>query len=340
MSDRVLVTGISGFIAKHVALKLLQEGYAVRGTVRDSARTDEVRLALERNGADVSRLEFVEADLDADAGWGAATEGCTYVMHVASPFPITQPRDREALVPQARDGALRVLEAARKSDVARVVVTSSMVAMMYRPGRPPEVKVRENDWTDVEWNELSAYIVSKTRAERAVWDWAKSNEWEDRLVVINPGLVLGPALDRRTGTSLDVIKLMMEGKYPAAPPVSFAVVDVRDQADLHVAALTAPGVVGRRLIGAAGTLSLPEVGRILREAFPAYAKKIPKATLPAFAVRLLSNFDRSLKSLTADLGVVPVADNGYVTELTRVEMRSASEALRAAGQSLVDFSLV
>ena len=274
MSDTVLVTGISGFIAKHVALKLLQNGYSVRGTLRTPGRADEVREMLQAHGADISKLSFVEADLGSDSGWSEACSGCTFVQHVASPFPMKQPRDREALVPEAREGALRVLEAARAADVQRIIVTSSIVAMMYRSDRPAEMKVGENDWTDPEWKPLSAYIVSKTRAERAVWEWARENDWTQRVTVVNPGFVLGPALDGQTGTSLDVIKLIMKGAYPAVPPSNYPVVDVRDLTDLHLNAMTAENSAGRRLIGAGKTLSMAQMGNILRNAFPGYDKKI------------------------------------------------------------------
>lgn len=340
MSDRALVTGISGFIAKHVALQLLQQGYEVRGTVRASARADEVRQTLAAHGADVSRLDFVEADLGSDGGWAEAADGCDYVQHVASPFPIRQPRDREALVPEARAGALRVLEAARGADVKRVVLTSSMAAMMHRANRPRRFAVEEGDWTDAEWRELSPYQVSKTRAERAAWDWAEERGWKERLIVVNPGFVLGPGLDVKTGTSLDVIKLFLEGAYPAAPKVSFPIVDVRDCAAVHVKAMTAPGTPGRRLIAAGETLSLPDMGTILREGFPEYSRKIPKGSLPDFFVRFVSMFDRSLKSVTPDLGVVPTAASEYVTELTGVEFRPAAEAVREAARSLIDYSAV
>lgn len=340
MTEMVLVTGISGFIAKHVALRLLLNDYTVRGTVRSTGRADEVRETLQAHGADISKLNFVEADLGSDTGWAEACSGCTYVQHIASPFPMKQPRDREALVPEAREGALRVLEAARTADVTRIVVTSSMVAMMYRSDRPAEMKVGENDWTDPEWKPLSAYIVSKTRAEKAVWDWARENGWEQRVTVVNPGLVLGPALDGRTGTSLDVIQLIMKGTYPANPPANYPVVDVRDLADLHLNAMTAENSAGRRLIGAGDTLSMAEMGNILRNAFPGYDKKIPHRTLPFFLIRLLSNFDRALKSVLPDMGVRPIADNTYVTEITGVKFRPSEEAVRAAGQSLIDHLLV
>jgi len=340
MNDQVLVTGISGFIAKHIALRLLQGGYRVRGTLRTPARADEVRRALQNHGADVSGLSFIEADLGSDSGWAEAAGDCAYIQHVASPFPMKQPRDRESLVPEARQGALRVLEAARKADVKRIVFTSSMVAMMYRANRPEKTEVKENDWTDPDWDQLSAYIVSKTRAEKSAWEWAKEHGWMQRLTVVNPGFVLGPALDDKTGTSLDVIKLIMKGAYPAVPPAHYPVIDVRDLAELHVGAMTAEEAGGRRLIGAAGTLSILEMARILRSTFPDYAKKIPTRTLPAFLVKILAIFDRSLKSVIPDIGVVPIAENAYVSEITGANFKPAEEAVRSAGQSLIEHSQV
>ncbi|MDH3297166.1 MAG: aldehyde reductase [Gemmatimonadota bacterium] len=338
MPEQVLLTGISGFIAKHVALELLNAGYGVCGTIRTPSRADEVREAVEQAGGDTTLLSFVEADLSSDDGWVKAAQGCTYVQHVASPFPMVQPRDREALVPEARQGALRVLEAARAAGAHRIVLTSSMVAMMYRADRPERMVVTESDWTDPEWDRLSAYIVSKTRAERSAWEWATEHGWKEKLTVINPGLVLGPSLDDRTGTSLDIIKLLLEGAYPAIPRVSFPVVDVRDLARLHVQAMLVPEAGGRRLIGAGEALSLAEMGRILRSEFPDRASRVPKRTLPDFVVRLISNFDRSLKGITPDLGVVPVTESAYVTELTGVTYRPAAEAVRAAARTILAHS--
>ncbi len=340
MSEQVLITGISGFIAKHIALNLLKKGYSVRGTLRTPARAEQIRQTLQENGADISGLSFVEANLNSDSGWTEAASGCAYVLHVASPFPIEQPRDREALVPQARQGALRVLEAARAAEVKRIVFTSSMSAMMYRANQPQEIKVTEHDWTDPEWNRLTAYVVSKTRTEKAAWEWAKENRWERRLTVVIPSFVLGPTLDGRTNTSLNVIKLMMEGAYPALPPVEYTIVDVRDLAELHVRAMTVTQAGGRRLIGTADSLSMTQMGRVLCRAFPDYCRKIPTRTLPGFLVRFLANFNPTLKTVVPDIGLVALADNAYVTEMTGVEFRPAEDAVRAAGQSLIDHSVV
>lgn len=332
MAQKILVTGVSGFIAKHVTLQLLQKGYEVCGTIRALNKADQVRRSLGEAGADIGRLSFAAADLVKDEGWNEAAAGCAGIMHVASPFPISQPRDRNALTPAARDGALRVLRAGKKTE--RIVMTSSLAAVLYRPNRPKVMTVTENDWTDVNWPALSAYVVSKTEAEKAAWDFATEEGFRHRLTVVNPGFVLGPALDDDIGASLDVVKLFMKGAYPAVPPASFPMVDVRDVAALHVCALETPETGGRRLICAGQTMSLKEIGEVLREAFPAYAKKIPARELPAWLVRLLALFDRNLASVLPDLGCTPHVDAAYVTELTGLRFRPAREAVIEAGRSL------
>jgi len=338
MAQRILITGISGFIAKHVAHQLLQTGYEVCGTVRALNKADQVKRSLGDAGADVSRLSFASADLVNDDGWEKAADGCSGVMHVASPFPISQPRDRNTLTPAARDGALRVLRASKNAE--RIVMTSSMAAMMYRPNRPAVMPVTENDWTDVEWDTLSAYVVSKTEAEKAAWELATQEGFKHRLTTVNPGLVLGPALDDDIGASLDIIRLFITGAYPAVPPVSYPTVDVRDVAALHVKAFETPDAGGRRLIAASDTMALKEMALILREALPDRAKKIPTRELPAFVVRLMAIFDRSIASVIPDLGCTPQADTAYVKALTGIEFRTAREAVVAAARSLIDIKAV
>lgn len=338
--ETILVTGISGFIAKHVALQLLQGGHAVRGTVRTPAGADGVRDTLARHGADVSRLSFTVADLDHDAGWAEAVTGCRCVQHIASPFPLEVGDDREALVPAARDGALRVLDAALAANVERVVMTSSMVAMMYRAERPAVCRVREGDWTDPEWTPLTPYIVSKTRAERAAWARMRAAGAETRLTTVNPGFVLGPLLDAKSSTSIDVVKMFLTGAYPALPPVAFPVVDVRDLAAVQVRAMTAAKAGGRRLIAAGETITMRDMALALRAGFPARRRRIPQAVLPAAVVRFAGIFDRALRALRGDLGVTPLAESDYVTALTGVTFRPAQEAVIAAGQSLEALGVV
>ncbi len=332
MAEQVLVTGVSGFIAKHLTLQLLERGYAVRGTVRALNKTEQIKRSLGEAGVDTSKLTFASADLSSDDGWAAAAEGCAGVFHVASPFPLEQPRDRMALVPAARDGALRVLQAARGAE--RIVMTSSMVAMMYRAGRPDVMPVAENDWTDVNWRRTTPYIVSKTLAEKAAWDAATEGGFKHRLATVNPGLVMGPAMDDDLGASIELLRLMTKGEFPAAPPVSYPIVDVRDVALLHIKAFETPDAGGRRLIAASDTMSLLDIAAVMREVAPELAKKTPARALPAFAVRMAALFDRRVASVLADLGTTPHADTAYVKALTGIEFRTGREAVAAATRSL------
>lgn len=336
MADLVLVTGADGFIGKHVALLLLRDGYRVRATVQAIGHGHAVRATLAAHGADPGLVEFEAADLTGGADWDAIVAGCRYVQHIASPFPLLPPRHREALVPAARGGALAVLEAALRQDVERLVMTSSLVAMMYRAGRAAQTVVGEADWSDPEWRALSAYIVSKTRAERAAWAAARERGAETRLTTINPGLVLGPPLDARVGASLGILKMVLMGENPALAPTAHPVVDVRDVAALHVKAMTTPAAGGRRLIAAADTLSIAEMADILRAAFPDRAAAIPRMVLPDLAVRAMAMFMPALRPVVPDLGVAVRADAQYVSEMTGVSFRPAREAVVAAARALIE----
>nr|WP_298331267.1 NAD-dependent epimerase/dehydratase family protein [Asticcacaulis sp.] len=327
----VLVTGIGGFIAKHLTAQLLAAGHAVRGTVRSPSRAEEVRLAMQAQGLSTERLSFVTLDLERDEGWEAAVQDCRFVHHVAAPFPLVQPADREALVPAARDGALRVLKAA--SGAERIIMTSSIAAMMYAPRAESRFTFGPEDWSDPEWSLNTPYVVAKTRAEQAAWAYMDEVGRRQNLTAINPGLVLGPPLDAHWGTSLDVVSMLIQGKYPAVPPVAFPIVDVRDVAALHVKAMTAP-VGGQRLLAAADTLSLSEMGHLLRTILPQNARRIPTQPLPLGLTRFLSLFDKSLATLKPDLGRYPVADSRQTTELTGLSLRLAAEAVKAAAMAL------
>lgn len=340
MKKSVLITGISGFIAKQVALEALNSGYQVRGTVRSETRKDEVTSSLKEAGADTAKLEIIQADLLNDTGWQKAFEGIDYLLHLASPFPMQQPKDREALVPEAKEGTLRVLNHAQDAGVKKIVLTSSMVAMMYQDKRSAEFPVGEHSWTQVEWPKLSAYIVSKTRAEQAAWQWARDNNFLEKLCTVNPGLVLGPAVDTRIGTSLQVIQLILKGTYPALPPVHFPIVDVRDLARLHILALEAKESGGRRLMAANETWKMKELALHLKKVFPEHSSKVPKGELPAAVIKALSLFDKTMKSVTADLGVKPIAKSAYVTELTGLKFRPTTETIDDTVKFLLENKLV
>jgi len=334
MTDRVLVTGLSGFIASHVAKGLLDQGYAVRGTVRNKAKGERIVEALAQQGADTARLELFEADLSEDTGWKQAVEDCRFVQHIASPFPLEAPSNREALVPAARAGAMRVIEHAIGAGADRVVMTSSMVSMMGRPGRKNHVLVKESDWSDPDWKSLTAYAVSKTRAELAVWDYVRSQNSEDRLTTICPGLVFGPDTYKNGGASLELIKGLFSGQFPIMPRLAYPIADVRDCASIHIKAMTADGVGARRLMAASDTLWVSEISKTLKEAYPKI--KLPSREMPNWLVNIAAFLDPRIKSIKSDIGIFHEADAAYVTSLTGVIPRPAKDAILAAAESLIE----
>jgi nucleoside-diphosphate-sugar epimerase len=332
----VLVTGGSGFVGAHSIRRLHADGYRVRTTVRSLTREAEVR-ELVGDGP----LEVVAADLSEDSGWAQAVDGCAYVLHVASPFPLGQPKDEDELIVPAREGALRVLRAARDAGVQRVVMTSSFAAIGYGLGHPDRV-FDETSWTDVDGPGVSAYAKSKTIAERAAWDYVGAEGAPLELAVVNPVAILGPLLGRDTSTSIELVKRLLDGSMPGSPKVAYAIVDVRDVADLHVRAMTAPEAAGERFLAMGEDFRwISEMGAWLREDLPPErAKKIPKRELPNLLVRIGSRFDGALRQLTPELGVRKRGTNEKARRLLGWAPRSDREAVLASAQSLIALGLV
>jgi nucleoside-diphosphate-sugar epimerase len=304
VSDQtVLVTGGTGFLGGWCVATLLQRGYRVRTTVRDLAREDDVRNAVANAGArEPEGLSVVAADLSDDAGWPKAAEGCDYVLHVASPFPPSQPKDPDELIVPARDGALRVLRAALDAGAERIVLTSSVAAV--RNGGPPRNRsaYTEDDWTDGANTALTPYTRSKTIAERAAWDLAGERGATERLAVINPGAIIGPALSADTSFSLELIERLMKGAMPALPKLGFTLVDVRDVAELELLAMTSPEAGGKRFIAADTFMWMGEIGQVLRDRLGDDASKVPTRAAPNLLIKAAGIFDSSIRSFTGDLG--------------------------------------
>ncbi len=297
----VLVTGGSGFLGSWCVIALLEQGYRVRTTVRDLAREAELRAAVGSQVPADERLTLQRADLSEDDGWAEAVEGCTYVLHVASPFPPVQPKDPDELIVPAREGTLRVLRAARAAGVERVVVTSSVAAIAggAKPGR----LLTEEDWTDPDKPGLSPYVRSKAIAERAAWDFAREQGAGEWLAAVNPGAILGPVLSDDQSFSLQVIERLLKGNMPGIPHIGFSFVDVRDVADLHLRAMTEPAAGGERFIAAGPFLWVSEVAEILRARLGEAASKVPKRSLPDFLVRVAGRFDPGVRSIVNQLGL-------------------------------------
>jgi dihydroflavonol-4-reductase len=338
-AQTVLITGISGFIAKHCAVELLTHGYRVRGTVRSAGKADQVRATLGKH-ADVSALEFAEADLMSDAGWGEACAGAWGVLHVASPFPLAQPKDEGELIRPAVDGTLRVLKAAIASGVKRFVQTSSTASVMYGHGETHAQAFTEDDWTHVDGPHVSAYSKSKTLAEKAARDFVAREGKSLHYASVNPGFVLGPLLDNDAGASADAIAMFLKGKYPGCPRLYFPYVDVRDIAKMHRIALETSDPSGGRYLGVAGVASFKQMMIPIKAQLGEKAKKVPVRELPDFLIKLIGLFDPAARGIVPDLGKVMKVDNSRTRKALGMDFRPVEEAAPAMARSLLENGLV
>jgi dihydroflavonol-4-reductase len=335
MAGKVLVTGGSGYIAGFLIRQLIDRGWTVNATVRSLKREAEVRGWL---GVDDAKLHFFAANLTNDIGWAEAMAGCSHVAHVASPFPVSAPKSDDELVEPARDGVLRALRFAREAGVKRFVLTSSVAAIAS--GHPEQRAYTESDWTDVAAPKVSAYSKSKTIAERAGRDWMAEHGAGMEFCSVNPSAVLGPLLSDDFSPSIQFVQRLMDGSMPGCPRLGFAVVDVRDLADLHVKALETPGLDGERFIAAGKFLWMREVAAILRARLGPQAKRVPTRGIPDFVVRILALFDGGIRQVAGELGRRRDVDASHALERLGWRTRDEAETIVDTARSLIERGIV
>jgi nucleoside-diphosphate-sugar epimerase len=337
----VLVTGGSGFIGSHSILQLLAAGHQVRTTVRNVKRESDVRGMLQRGGCDAGdRLSFAAADLENDAGWKEAVAGCEYVLHVASPFPQTVPKHEDELIVPAREGALRVLRAARDAVVRRVVLTSSFAAIGYGQA-PRSTPFDETTWTNPDGADVLPYVKSKVLAERAAWDFIAREGGGLELAVVNPVGVFGPVLGPDYATSILLVQRLMDGAMPGCPRLYFGVVDVRDVADLHIRAMTHAAAKGERFLAVAGDfMSMVDIAKVLKSKLGDAAKRVPARELPNWLVRIAAMRDPAVKQILPELGKKKNATGEKAKRVLGWTPRSNEEAIVATAESLIRLGLL
>jgi dihydroflavonol-4-reductase len=314
--EKVLVTGASGFIAEHCIIELLKNGYSVKGSLRSMNREQEVRDAV-KTETDDTKLEFCKLDLLEDDGWEDAMWDCDYLMHVASPFVIEDPKDENELIKPAKEGTLRALNAAKKAGIKRVVLTSSVAAVNSHMMSGTS---DHTTWTDINSKYVTPYQKSKTIAEKAAWDFYNNQDNSNKmeLAVINPGGVMGPQLGNDLGgASTQIVSQLISGKFPMIPALSFPFIDVRDVAILHLKAMTTPDADGKRFIAAHSKPTwMYEVAEVLSAA--GYEKiKLKKA--PSFMLKLIGLFDNKTKSLVPMLDKYVPCDNSQTVKILNWE---------------------
>ncbi|MEU3853997.1 NAD-dependent epimerase/dehydratase family protein [Streptomyces sp. NPDC029554] len=334
----VLVTGATGFVGSHSVARLVREGYRTRVTVREPGQQADVVAALRQAEVDPSgRLEFAVADLSSDRGWQDAMEGVSHVLHHASPFPTAPPETEDEVILPARDGALRVISAARDAGVPRVVMTSSYAAVGYT--LKPDNHYSEADWTDPDTEGLPAYHKSKVLAERAAWDYVRAHG-DIELTVINPTGIFGPQLSDRPSASVGLVRDMLAGRMPVVPIMYFGVVDVRDVVDLHLRAMVHPKAAGERFLAVGGpSVSLFGVAQILREHFPTAADLLPSVELTIEQVQQAARTTPALRDAAALHGRIPVISNEKARSVLGWEPRDVRETILATADSQLRLGL-
>lgn len=339
MSKTVLVTGGTGSIGGWTIVALLKRGYTVRTTVRSLDKEPVVRARISAEVEPSDELSFFVADLTRDAGWDAAVAGCDYVLHVAAPVGVEAPRDPNELIVPTRDGALRVLRAACRAKVERVVMTSAVEACRP-PMTSPDGVSDETRWTDTSDAKLGPYRIAKTLAERAAWDFMASQSGPTALTTILPAAVVGPTLSADNPHSVQLAQRMLNGSLPRFPRLGFCVVDVRDVVDLHIRAMTAPEAAGERFIAASDWVWMADVARIVRSELGASAKKVPTRAMPDVVLRVVALFDRPLRFVTPLLGRKHVFSSAKAQSVLGWNPRPADTTIVDAARSAIAIDAV
>jgi len=339
-SKPILVTGASGFVALHTIIQLLQQGYNVRATLRTLSREAEVREITAKHVQANDRLEILPGNLEQDSGWSEAMRGVESVLHIASPFPLLDPKNENELIVPAVEGTQRVLRAAHDENIKRVVIVSSVAAVSA--GHNGEDRTfDENDWSVIEKN-IGAYAKSKTLAEREAWKFINGAENTNKMemVAINPPLILGPLPNKDLATSAEMISTLMLGQVPGVARMKVGIVDVRDVASALILAMTTPEAAGNRFICPAGTVWLKEIADTLHKKYAARGYKIHTTQFPVFLVRLLALFDKKIARVADDLNWDFEFSDEKIKRILKWNPRPAEEAILAMAESLIEHGLV
>lgn len=339
-SGLVLVTGANGFVGKWTVIELLRAGFEVRGTVRSEGRAEAVRAAVadQLGGQALSRLSFVRVDLMQDKGWTEAMQGVVAVAHVAAQILAEEPRDAQQVIGPALEGTERVLRHAIVAGVRRIVMTSSIATVGYGHGHDRGSRTyTEEHFTDLDAMRFSwAYCIGKTRAEQAAWAYARAEGLE--LTTVHPGAILGPALDEDASISLGMVSGLLEGSTPAMPSNGFSIIDVRDVAAMHVAALQQPSSIGQRYLAASDYVPFPEVARILRDAYP--DRQIAQRIVPDWIIKLLARFGGPTRQIINDIGNEKHYSREKGEGLLGRPFISGRDAILASAESVIRLGLV
>ena len=287
--EKVAVTGANGYIALHCIYQLLMLGYAVNGSVRSQKKKEIVFEALSKKNCPVTNLRLFTCNMTSDDGWSECLTQCNYLMHIASPMHLGNSNEEYFLKP-ALEGVNRIFKFANKSNIKKVIFTSSVAAIF-------ETSVNkkfydENDFSNPNKKNISLYAKSKTLAENTAWNFVKENNFPFELVIINPAQTIGAPITDNIGDSNNAIAQILTGQTKFIVPYKFGYVDVRDVAEAHIMAMQNSSSNGKRFPLVSKDLRHKEIVKILKEnGF----KDLPKFSIPIFLTICLGIFKKELR---------------------------------------------
>lgn len=254
----VAVSGITGYIGAEVAAALLKRGYTVHGTVRHNTPEKTAHLtSLTVPG----ELKVFEADLNVFGSFDEAVKGCTYAIHVASPYLLDVKDPQKEIIDPALNGTLSFLESCQKEGVGKVVITSSVSAIA--DGGANGKVVDESVWNERSTASRLPYYYAKTTAEKAAWKFVEEEAPGMKLVAINPEFVLGPSLIDKVNESVNVVVGTAKGEFGGILDLDLAIVDVRDVAEAHVRAMESETAEGRYICSSDRLMSHREIVEVV-----------------------------------------------------------------------------
>ncbi|KAL5580667.1 hypothetical protein UlMin_013109 [Ulmus minor] len=298
----VCVTGGSGCIGSWLVRLLLLRGYSVHATLQNLNDEAETKHLQSLEGAE-TRLRLFQIDLLDYASISAAINGCSGVFHLASPCIVDQVHEPEKeLLDPAIKGTINVLTAAKEAGVGRVVVTSSISAIIPSPGWPADKLKREDCWADLEYCKEKKlwYPMSKTMAEKAAWEFAKEKGLD--VVVVNPGTVMGPVIPPRLNASMLMLLRLLQGWTETYDGFFMGSVHFKDVALAHILVYENKSASGRHLCVEAIS-HYGDFAAKVAELYPEYnVPRLPKDTQPG----LLRAKDGAKKLMDLGMEFIPM----------------------------------
>jgi len=341
MYQRLLVTGVSGYVGLHMAVEGLQRGYIIRGTVRSDKKAVECRNYLKDlvSKQQLAQFEVVTADLTKPDCWDTIIKGCDAIFHVASPLAASNRRDEHKLVTTTREGVKHVFEAAIRQGVTRIVYTSSVAAVMFGHDGSKTHYI-DSDWSHVEGKLNTAYIRSKTFTEQDAWRYAE-NHPELELTSILPGFILGPIIKNHTNLSTGLVGAVMSGAFPSGViNIHFPIVDIRDIVLAHFNSVERKQSIGERIMLGCKSIWMREMAEVILAENPQFKDKINPKIMPRWLLKIFSLYNASLRHLAMEANVQRELSYQKAQDLLEISPRSPEEAVLATAKDLIRLGLV